>query len=264
MVSRTVTQYHAVSEVAQETIYTTRVNSFFETYTSVIEETGTETLPGTTLTSTSFELALKKRTSGPSATIPAFASPCSGQVRFTSACACIGVSVPNTVTLPAPTQTLTITTTTTYSTLTHTVTAETLATTITDATVSVTNTVATVTVPGPASTTTITVPYPDLCKNIVTYNGLRPVDLSVNLLTNPVGILSVPNCCLRCYVTPGCVAYVLNFNGPGTCLLLSVPASGYPNPPSARCPNGVGATIYGNPPGSVGKGPCDNPSPFNN
>ncbi|KAK6523594.1 hypothetical protein TWF281_001575 [Arthrobotrys megalospora] len=251
----TVTEYHAISEVAQETVYTTRVDTFFYTFTSVIEKTATTVLPGTTLTTTVYNPALKKRQAA--ATIPAFASPCSGQVRFTSACSCIGVSVPNTVTLPTPTETLVLTTTTTYSTETHTATVETISTTITDATVSVSNTVATVTLQGPSSTTTITVPYPALCKNPTLYNGLRPVNLSTNLDQQNLGTLSVADCCLRCFVTPDCMAYVVNWNGPGGCLnLFYNPRSAAPNPPSARCPNGVGDTIFGNPPGAVGKGPC--------
>ncbi|RVD87856.1 uncharacterized protein DFL_002061 [Arthrobotrys flagrans] len=143
----TVTEYHTISEVVQEAVYTTHVETVFDTYTSVIENAAITILPGSTSVVTIYNPALKKRQAAP--TTPAFASPCSGEVRFTSACSCIGVSVPNTVTILAPTETLTITTTTTYNTETYTVTEETLSTTITDATVSVSTIMAMETLPGP-------------------------------------------------------------------------------------------------------------------
>ncbi|KAK6513805.1 hypothetical protein TWF506_008240 [Arthrobotrys conoides] len=249
----TVTEYFEVSEIAQETVYTTQVDSSFDTYTSVIEDTVTTILPGSTSIVTVYDPALKKRQAAP--TIPAFASPCSGEVRFTSACSCIGVFAPNTITIPAPTETLTITTTTTYLTETYTVTEETITTTVTDATVSVTDIVATETLPGPQATNTVNVPYPALCKNIVLYSGLIPHNFGIPNSVN-VGVLNVADCCLRCFTTPDCMAYVRHLAGPGSCSLLSMKPGTAPNPPSQRCPNGVGKTIFGPSPGFVGKGPC--------
>ncbi|KAG9239185.1 hypothetical protein BJ875DRAFT_539007 [Amylocarpus encephaloides] len=51
--------------------------------------------------------ALAKRVPG---TIPAYASPCSGAVRYSSACSCFGI-LPTTITAPTPTVTSTYTTT---------------------------------------------------------------------------------------------------------------------------------------------------------
>ncbi|KAK6339734.1 hypothetical protein TWF718_009128 [Orbilia javanica] len=200
---RTVTEYYTVSEISQETVYTTQVDTLFETHTEVIEDTATTILPGQTSIVTVYNPALKKRQASP--TIPAFASPCSGEVRFTSACSCIGVSAPNTVTLPAPTETLTITTTTTYSTEIHTVTAETLITRVTNSTITTNNVVATETLPGPQTTNTVTVPYPELCKNIFLHIGLVTFNLAIPHATN-VGTLSTADCCLRCFTTPNCLA----------------------------------------------------------
>ncbi|KAF3195419.1 hypothetical protein TWF225_003804 [Orbilia oligospora] len=249
----TVTEYYEISEIAQETVYTTQVDTLFDTYTSVIEDTATTTLPGSTSIVTVYNRALKKRQAAP--TIPAFASPCSGEVRFTSACSCIGVLTPNIVTIPAPTETLSIITTTTYTTETYTMTEETISTTITDATISVTNIVATETLPGPQATNTVTVPYPELCKNPTLYILVASRNLSVPNSVN-VGKLNTADCCLRCFTTPDCIAYVRNLAGVGVCTLLTTRPGAAPNPASPSCPNGVGDTIFTGTPGFFGKGPC--------
>ncbi|KAK6535469.1 hypothetical protein TWF694_001925 [Orbilia ellipsospora] len=70
--------------------------------------------------------------------IPAYASPCSGAARYSSACSCIGVSHV-TVTVPAPSTTITQTTTST-TTVTSTLTTTTITSTVTDQTVTVTTT----------------------------------------------------------------------------------------------------------------------------
>ncbi|KAK6498930.1 hypothetical protein TWF481_011501 [Arthrobotrys musiformis] len=249
----TVTEYETISEIASETVYTTQVDTVFDTETSVVEETATTILPGNTATVTVYNPALKKREAAP--TIPAFASPCSGEVRFTSACSCIGVSAPNTVTLATPTETLTITTTTTYTTEVEVSTVETISSTIINNTITVSNTVATETLPGPQTTTTLSVPYPALCKNIVLYSGLVPANFAIPDSVD-VGPLSTADCCLKCFLTPNCIAYVRHITGLRHCLLLSLKSGAAPNPPSPRCPGGVGRTIFGPAPGLVGKGPC--------
>ncbi|KAF3913317.1 hypothetical protein ABW20_dc0102435 [Dactylellina cionopaga] len=53
------------------------------------------------------KLKNKRATTASSATIPAYASPCSGMSRFTSACSCIGVTTQKTVTAPTPSITVT-------------------------------------------------------------------------------------------------------------------------------------------------------------
>ncbi|KAK6526574.1 hypothetical protein TWF694_005156 [Orbilia ellipsospora] len=69
--------------------------------------------------------------------LPAYASPCSGSVRYSSACSCVGVT-PLTVTVPAPSTTVTATSIST-STLTSTLTSTTITTdTVTDQTVTAT------------------------------------------------------------------------------------------------------------------------------
>ncbi|RVD89726.1 uncharacterized protein DFL_000721 [Arthrobotrys flagrans] len=246
---RTVTEYSTISELAEDIYFATQTSTVRETLTSVIKETATTEIPGTIKTETSYDLALKKRQAAP--TIPAYASPCSGPVRYTSACSCIGVTGPIVVTAPTPSTTLTLPTTITYSTETIVTTILTTSVTITDATVTLRTTDSTATITGPPTTVTITVPYPDNCKSPTLYNGLRPLNFA------PLGIfdagdIAYPECCLRCFTRLDCIAYV---RSGGTCLLLS--ANEDPNTPnSPMCPNGIKKTIFGNPPGSVGKGPC--------
>ncbi|KEY65535.1 hypothetical protein S7711_09928 [Stachybotrys chartarum IBT 7711] len=251
-----VTEYATESVVAIETESVTETLVFYETTTEVIPATATQTLPGSTTTVTVFDPALRKRSAAP--TLPAYATPCSGEARYTSACSCIGVTGPIIVTAPTPTTTITLPTTVTYSTETVTVTVATESTTVIAATTSVTTTLSTVTLTGPAATVTQNAPFPPECRNIVLYNGLQPVDFSP-LTTHPRGILSTDNCCLACFQLGGCVAYVVNYNGPGSCLLLSVRDGSYDGNPTGQCPLGKSSTIFGNAGGSVGKGPCQKP-----
>ncbi|KAK6331481.1 hypothetical protein TWF730_004563 [Orbilia blumenaviensis] len=202
--TRTYTYYDTVSELAQETQYSTQTNTFFDTLTTVIKQTVTIQEAPYTSTVTIFDPALKKRQVAP--TIPAYASPCSGEARFTSACSCIGVTGPITVTAPVPSTTITLTTTVTYSTGTNVVTVETKSVTVTDATEFITTIDSTKTLPGPPATVTITVPYPPHCKNIVWRNGIRYPDdgwRSENL-----GPISPQDCCLRCFLTLNCITHV--------------------------------------------------------
>ncbi|KAF3932500.1 hypothetical protein ABW19_dt0209559 [Dactylella cylindrospora] len=201
----TITEYSTISEVAEETVLTTDVETFFETSTLLIPATATVEQPGTLITVTSYDPALKKRQVAP--TIPAYASPCSSAPRFTSACSCIGIPGPITVTAPTPSVTVTLSTTVTYSTETEISTVETLSVTITDATVSVATVEETTTTTGPATTVTVTAPIPDLCKNIVMYNGLRAQTGGVPIIsTTPWQ--GAEECCLRCFVTLDCIAFV--------------------------------------------------------
>lgn len=280
---RTVTEYTTESVVATETESVTQILVFNETTTSVIPATATQTLPGYTSTVTVFDPALRKRENSP--TLPPYATPCSGEMRYTSACSCIGVTGPITVTAPTPKTTVTLPTTVTYSTETVTVTVQTEFTTIIAATTSLTTTLTTVTLPGPAATVTQNVPYPPECKNIVLYNGLQPADYSP-MTTHDGGVLSTDKCCLACFQLPGCIAYVyvlfklpivpthlllgftiltgstcfrVGYNGAGSCLLLTVPNHSYDGNPTGQCPAGKSPTMFGAAGGIVGKGPCQKP-----
>ncbi|KAJ6255930.1 hypothetical protein Dda_9220 [Drechslerella dactyloides] len=203
--TKTYTDYSTISELAQESQFATRTDTVFEILTSVIKETATIEVPGSTKTKTSYNPALKKRQAA--STIPAYASPCRSADRYISACSCIAVTGSIVVTAPTPSTTLTIPTTVTYSTQIETITVEILSTTVTDATVTVTTTNSTAKIVGPSAAVTVGAPYPDLCKNIVLYNGLRPASFG-NYDPTEVGNLPTPECCLRCYLTSDCVAYV--------------------------------------------------------
>ncbi|KAK6515750.1 hypothetical protein TWF281_004340 [Arthrobotrys megalospora] len=247
--TRTYTDYSTISELAQETQYATQTDTIFNTLTVVIKQTATTVL-GFTSTSTIYDPALKKRQAQP--TIPAYASPCSGAARFSSACSCIGVTGPILVTAPTPSTTITLPTTITYSTQTNVVTAETKSITLTDATKSVTTTDATVTLPGPSATVTITVPYPDKCKNIPWHNGIA----FGNWITVDLGFLTERECCLRCFVTPNCIAHVRPGGSSGCVNLINNRLQPGRNP-TPQCPLGLKDQVFGQPgSGAVGEGPC--------
>lgn len=85
---------------------TTVTQTVHDTFTSTIQETPTETVYTETITITTDPVTVFKRAAIP--TIPAYASPCSGAVRFSSACSCIGASSATTITAPASTTTVTL------------------------------------------------------------------------------------------------------------------------------------------------------------
>ncbi|KAK6523681.1 hypothetical protein TWF281_001656 [Arthrobotrys megalospora] len=109
-------------------------------YTEVVTETVTTTLTTATTTITpqgsTETLTAEKRDepiTNPATAIPAYASPCSGSIRYSSACSCIGVTQ-TTITIPSPIRVLektvyiTIPTLTTTTTITETSTVQVAAT----------------------------------------------------------------------------------------------------------------------------------------
>ncbi|OIW30106.1 hypothetical protein CONLIGDRAFT_714525 [Coniochaeta ligniaria NRRL 30616] len=126
------------------------------TETSTVEETETETETSTVIATTQLPPINKKRADP---TIPAYASPCSGEVRYSSACSCLGVTA-STVILATPiatstasiTETHSVTETLTASTEIVTSTATTLTETATDATTTLTTLVTSTTTLAAAST----------------------------------------------------------------------------------------------------------------
>ncbi|KAK6517052.1 hypothetical protein TWF506_006930 [Arthrobotrys conoides] len=107
----TYTDTLSFSETSFSTTFITKTTTIELTDTTSIDTATTTTLsiaPTTTLT---VNAPLRKRDGAQS--IPAYASPCSGAVRFSSACQCIGIASP-TVT---PSTTVTISTTLSFSTI---------------------------------------------------------------------------------------------------------------------------------------------------
>ncbi|KAI9150775.1 hypothetical protein HJFPF1_10552 [Paramyrothecium foliicola] len=162
--AETATAYLTVSSTETIVDEVTITNSVYDTFTSTVRETPTETVYTSTTTVTAGTITVERRAA--SATIPVYASPCSGAVRYSSACSCIGVSAaPSTVTLPASTVTVTEPTavlatvyeTSAVATSVTTIYEETITETITEPAVTV-STVSTVTTTEIASpTTTFTV-----------------------------------------------------------------------------------------------------------
>ncbi|KAF3165564.1 hypothetical protein TWF788_000721 [Orbilia oligospora] len=90
--------------------YTTETDTASETITSTVFEvtavSGPPTSTRTVFTQVAFPAKVKRCTTATEA-FPSWASACSGAVRFTSACSCIGVTTAVTVTAPTPTTTVT-------------------------------------------------------------------------------------------------------------------------------------------------------------
>ncbi|KAF3913283.1 hypothetical protein ABW20_dc0100424 [Dactylellina cionopaga] len=87
--------------------------------------------------------------------IPAYASPCSGAIRYSSACSCLGLAV-STVTVASPSTTITVPTTVTF-TETVSPTLDTTTITITDSTATVEQTIATRTETTAVATVTLSI-----------------------------------------------------------------------------------------------------------
>lgn len=134
-VCSTVTEYSTVLETDTATIPTTIVQTLHDTLTTVIRVTSTVEASQT--------VTLQPAKRAVSSDAPAYASPCSGFVRFSSACSCIGVTA-KTVTAAAPSTTVTLPATNTiFTSITEPV--ETEFPVVEDATVTETTTAATVT-----------------------------------------------------------------------------------------------------------------------
>ncbi|KAK6514726.1 hypothetical protein TWF281_004921 [Arthrobotrys megalospora] len=112
----TITETATYSTTIISVVLTTDTNTAHETVTStVFEDATTQGDPTSTQTIfTPAPLPGKKKRSV-SGAFPAWASACSGAVRFTSACSCIGVTTAITVTAPAPSTTITVTETASFS-----------------------------------------------------------------------------------------------------------------------------------------------------
>ncbi|KAK6337571.1 hypothetical protein TWF730_002966 [Orbilia blumenaviensis] len=111
--AQTITEYSTISTTEIVTVPTTLVETFYAVQTEIIPVTEIEVT--STVITRVIEIASspQKRTvraPDPSTSFPAYATPCSGIVRFSSACSCIGV-VQKTITAPAPLKTVTLPTT---------------------------------------------------------------------------------------------------------------------------------------------------------
>ncbi|KAL2066108.1 hypothetical protein VTL71DRAFT_2179 [Oculimacula yallundae] len=101
-----------VTATATSSVFSTSIIGV--TLTSSVEETATDTVLQTNIQTATVTLAPQPFKRADTNTVPAYASACSGQVRYSSACSCLGGSVV-TVTAAAPTSTVT-TTQTSYTT----------------------------------------------------------------------------------------------------------------------------------------------------
>ncbi|RDW82873.1 hypothetical protein BP6252_03985 [Coleophoma cylindrospora] len=156
----------AVTSTVTETAFaSTAVSPTLATVTGTATDLTTTTVTGTTTVSeliTQIDgqlttVVLKRGVATSTPSVPAYASACSGAVRYSSACQCIGVSVfARTVTAATPTTTVTVTQT---SSVTNTD-AQTATESTTITSVTVISTKATVTSISTATTTTACVPSP--------------------------------------------------------------------------------------------------------
>ncbi|KAK6544632.1 hypothetical protein TWF694_001321 [Orbilia ellipsospora] len=154
-VTSTVTQTNYFT--GSDTLSLTATNTAFQTSTVVVPTTLTVVLSltsTTTLQAAAVAAKVKRQATVVPSKIPPYASPCSGSVRYSSACSCIGVTA-IALTLPAPTTVvttqLTISTTTTFTdfkTITISPTVATVTRTTTVSTLTQTTYIATVTAYG--------------------------------------------------------------------------------------------------------------------
>ncbi|KAK6540466.1 hypothetical protein TWF694_009260 [Orbilia ellipsospora] len=117
----TVTSTSTISVITISTSHVAQTNTIHRT-TTVLETQTSTVQVGVTSTKTVIAPSAKplkhKRIVTDivtSASLPAYASPCSNMSRFTSACVCIGVTTQFTVTAPSPSVTKTVSQTTTIS-----------------------------------------------------------------------------------------------------------------------------------------------------
>ncbi|KAK6512733.1 hypothetical protein TWF506_008902 [Arthrobotrys conoides] len=172
----------------------TITTTIFDTLTTLTPTTITETIP-TTFTETKpldngSNQVINKRNCvvQHGNTIPTYASFCSGTVRYSSACSCLGVSTILTVTAPTPTTTTTITTTSTVTTPTS-ITVKTESITTTDATVILPSTSKTTITAGPSETViafALQVVSPPQYANqyLAAYEYTGPTAIGLKLTTN--------------------------------------------------------------------------------
>ncbi|KAK6344152.1 hypothetical protein TWF696_007794 [Orbilia brochopaga] len=137
---RTVTATNTISVTATSIEGVTETDTVKETATAEAHHTATNVIPETvTVTATAYidplELRKRQQTDIPSL-IPTYATACSGEVRYSSACSCMGVTA-STITIDASTTTVTTSTTVTASTETDTTTIATDYVTVTVATTTV-------------------------------------------------------------------------------------------------------------------------------
>ncbi|RKU43786.1 hypothetical protein DL546_004996 [Coniochaeta pulveracea] len=128
----TLTEYSTTPQTDTVTIPTTVISTLHDTFTTIVHATST-VVSSATVTASAVP-AKRDASDG----IPAYASPCSGLVRFSSACSCIGVTA-KTVTAVTPSTTVTLpVTSTSLTSITQAVTTS--STTVEDTTVTQTTT----------------------------------------------------------------------------------------------------------------------------
>lgn len=142
------------------TSYITITTVIPKTNTVVIQETQTALVATTTTISQNQAVPKRQATAVPSV-IPSYASACSGMVRYSSACSCLGVR-PTTITVATPVTTTTITVSVTPTTSTLLTTVQTVSTTSTETTLTTSTTTTTT---SSVATVTACNPYATIVKN---------------------------------------------------------------------------------------------------
>ncbi|EWC44092.1 hypothetical protein DRE_07227 [Drechslerella stenobrocha 248] len=142
----TVTVTNTVFATATLTEDVVQTDTVLTTTTETLHTTATEFIPFTeTVQETRYSSAIfKRQETEMTSDIPSYATACSGAVRYSSACSCVGATE-TTITLPGETATVTVDATVTDSTVTVTATVATEFTTVVDTTSTVVVTDATIT-----------------------------------------------------------------------------------------------------------------------
>jgi len=187
------------------------------------------------------DIARRQMTAVPSS-VPAYASPCAGTVRYQSACSCLGITR-TTVTVATPTVWVSVVgSTSTTVTIQETVTTTSVGTTFTTATIAATATA---------------MPSACLASNNFGFNyvgGYTNAGPGQGYLgatyPNFPSIKDQQGCCQKCFETPNCFIYYLNEG----CSLYVFDAASVDSGTNI-CPAGV-ALEYTSPGDLFGLGPC--------
>ncbi|KAK6524145.1 hypothetical protein TWF694_005806 [Orbilia ellipsospora] len=204
----TVTYYvtQTASVTATETDAQIETDTIHVTATNTIETTEIVTVTATDTITTELPLVNKRQVTVIPLNIPAYATPCAGAVRYSSACSCIGV-LPTTLTVVAPSTTITISTTIS-GTVTISPVVATVSVTVTDTTVDSYATVATST---QTDTTTQTIAAQCLSTNIalspVSYQSAGVLNIAGVGGSQAVSAASAEECCSSCFQDGYCFGF---------------------------------------------------------
>jgi hypothetical protein len=208
----TVTTVETQTQTVTPTVYISVTDSRLVLVTATQTQLVTQT-SFVTVTQTVNSIFNKRQQTAAPLAVPLYASACSGAVRYSSACSCLGASEA-TVTAEAPTVTATAFTTVTVSPIT--VSIPTTVTTVEVTTIASTQTVTETVLESATATAQVPLPIPPQCVDLSARNKLHTFGApNRNIDTKPGGSWVGPDteeyrslCCATCYATTDCSVFL--------------------------------------------------------